>query len=169
MQATLLLIRQHRRISQLLSALEPEAAVGHTTRSCVPRPRLSLELLPELVEELLNHLALEDHVFYAYAQKARGMNIKPARDAHSETKRALYAVVALPEQGEGCLAAIRKLREAFERHVAHDERVFSIVARVLQPDELCELGEDMAAFAAALGRSSRASSRAKAQTHGWAA
>lgn len=165
MQATLLLIRQHRRIANLLTALEHEAAVVHSTESCVQNPRLFFDLLPELVEELLNHLTLEEHVFYAQAQRAAGPSMKPARDAHYETKRALYVVAGLSGHGPDWVAALRKLRSAFEHHVAQDERVFSIVARSLQPGELSELGEDMAAFAAALGRTSRASMRASAITH----
>jgi hypothetical protein len=146
MQATSLLARQHRQIAHLLTLVEREASSRR-------------DALPELFEELLNHLTLEDHVFYAQAQRAAGVVIKPAREAHAETKRALYALVELPDRGAQFGAALRKLREVFEVHVAQDERLFALFARVNEPSEIEELGEDMAAFAAALGRTSRAQQR----------
>lgn len=143
MNATTLVLRQHRKIQQRLDAL---ASDGYRRSRC----------LADLVDDMVTHLVVEASLLYPAAQTALGTSLKAERALHGRAKDLVLQLAAAPPPGPAFLEKVRELATVFAAHVAHDERVLlPSMARALDETKLDELGEDMDRLSCALIAKSR--------------
>jgi hypothetical protein len=146
MKGTTLLERLHRRVEQLMDAVESERYV----RSA---------LLEELADDLSATLTLEEAIFYPAVSQALGATAPPSDD-HSEVARALQRLFesARPpgettgetpgedetEDAARFRAELASLRLRLRARFEHEERVvFPAVEGALSRFDLEQLGEQM--------------------------
>ncbi|HEX8792752.1 MAG TPA: hemerythrin domain-containing protein [Polyangiaceae bacterium] len=132
MKATTLLREQHRRMEGLLTRVTSEHG----------QARLATML--QLVEELLTHLSLEDHVFLRGVADGTGLRIETYRENHGDVRNALLQAV-FAEQDEPLFE--ERLRELATtvRHHAHviERDVLGLVDSHVPARELETMGERM--------------------------
>src|SRR4051794_41053055 len=100
MTATALLLRQHRKIHDLIQKLRYDGYRRAT-------------LLLSVIEELSAHMAIEDNLLYPTAQRALAVSLKSERETHQQAKATLH-----------CLATAKISGEAFVTKVIELERIF---------------------------------------------
>jgi hemerythrin-like domain-containing protein len=154
MKATALLVRQHRKIEQLIDALtsnEPEAA---------PERRATLLAL---VDELIAHMAVEQRVFYPCAQRALDEDLTRNRDTHRRARATLLRLADPLVDDAGFADEVARLKAIVEEHVALEERaLFVAIEQIADPYALESLGDRIHAFHSAILRSSAPLGPAKA-------
>ena len=132
MKATTLLREQHRRLDGLLVRVESEHG----------QARLAMML--QLVEELLTHLSLEDHVFLRGVADETGMRLETYRVEQGEVRNALLQAV-FAEQDEPRFAdRLRDLGIEMRHHARVMERdVLGLVESQVPARDLEAMGERM--------------------------
>lgn len=132
MKATTLLREQHRRLEGLLSRIESE------------RGQSKLATMLQLVEELLTHLSLEDHVFLRGVADGTGLRLDAYRAEHGDLRNALLQAV-FAEQDERVFAErVGELGVAIRHHVHVMERdVLGLVESEVDARDLEAMGERM--------------------------
>jgi hypothetical protein len=131
MKATSLLRDQHRRIDALLRRVGDEQ-----------QQRLALVL--QLVEELMTHLALEDHVFLSRVADATGMRADAYRDDQARVRNAVLQAVFAEEDDAAFSARLMELASAFEHHARlMDRDVFPLADTQLEREDLETMGTRM--------------------------
>jgi hypothetical protein len=132
MKATTLLREQHRRLDGLLMRVESEH--GQT--------RLAMML--QLVEELLTHLSIEDHVFLRGVADETGMRLETYRAEQGNVRNALLQAV-FAEQDEPRFAdRLRELGTEMRQHARGIERdVLGLVETQIATRNLEAMGERM--------------------------
>jgi Hemerythrin HHE cation binding domain len=131
MKAISLLRDQHRRIGALLARVADEQ-----------QERLALVL--QLVEELMTHLSLEDHVFLCGLADATGMRAETYRDNQAEVRNAVLQAVFAEEDDVVFGLRLMELASAFERHVRlMDRDVFPLAEAQLRREHLETMGTRM--------------------------
>jgi hypothetical protein len=131
MRATSLLRDQHRRIEALLARVADEQ-----------QERLALVL--QLVEELMTHLSLEDHVFLSRVSDATGMRAEAYRENQAEVRNAVLQAVFAEEDNVVFSVRLMELASAFEKHVRlMDRDVFPLADAQLKREDLETMGTRM--------------------------
>jgi hypothetical protein len=170
MKATSLLHHQHCRIETLLARVGREAAANTTasreaaasttasreaadgavgpdaaTDATVSRERQQrLSLVLQLVEEMLTHLSLEDHVFLCRVADATGLRADAYREDQALVRNAVLQAVFAEEDDVLFEARVIELSLAFERHVRVLERdVFPLADAQLKGEDLETMGSRM--------------------------
>lgn len=135
MKATTLLREQHRRLDGLLARVESE------------RGQARLATMLQLVEELLTHLSLEDHVFLRGVADATGLRLESYRAEQGEVRNALLQAV-FAEQDEARFAErLRELGSEMRRHVHEMERdVLGLVESQVPARDLEAMGDRMCRY-----------------------
>lgn len=132
MKATTLLREQHRRLDGLLGRVESE------------RGQTRLATMLQLVEELLTHLSLEDHVFLRGIADSTGLRLDGYRAEQGDVRNALLQAV-FAEQDEGRFAErLGELATEMRRHAHVMERdVLGLVESQVPARDLETMGERM--------------------------
>jgi hypothetical protein len=131
MKATSLLRDQHRRIAALLGRIGNEQ-----------QHRLSLVL--QLVEELMTHLALEDHVFLCRLADATGMRAETYRENQAQVRNAVLQAVFAEDDDVLFAVRLMELATAFKEHARiMDRDVFPLADTQLDGDDLETMGTRM--------------------------
>lgn len=131
MKATSLLRNQHRRVEALLARVSGDR-----------QERLSLVL--QLVEELMTHLSLEDHLFVCRVADATGMRADTCHEDQAKVRNAVLQAVFAEEDDLVFSARLDELSSAFGRHVHLMERdVFPLADSQLKGEDLETIGTRM--------------------------
>jgi hypothetical protein len=131
MKATSLLRDQHRRIEALLARTAGER-------------KMRLSLVLQLVEELMTHLALEEHVFLSRVADATGMRADTYREDQARMRNAVLQAVFAEEDDIVFAARLIELSCAFEQHVRlMDRDVLPLADAQLKREDLETLGTRM--------------------------
>src|SRR5689334_3757192 len=102
MTATALLLRQHRKIHDLIQKLRSD---GYRRMS----------LLLDVIEELSAHMAVEDNLLYPTAQRALGVSLKNERETSHRAKQTLQHLAMPGMAGDAFVAKVTELGEIFDR------------------------------------------------------
>lgn len=131
MKATSLLRNQHRRVEGLLGRVSGDR-------------QLRLPLVLQLVEELMTHLSLEDHLLVSRVADATGMRADTCREDHARVRNAVLQAVFAEEDDVAFRARLSNLSSAFVRHVQLMERdVFPLADSQLKGEDLERMGTRM--------------------------
>ena len=134
MNAIRLLRTQHRRLEHLLAHVDDERA----TR--LPR-------VLQLVEELMTHLSIEDHLFLCRVADATGLRVDDYRDSQSRVRNAMLQAVFVEEDDPVFTERLADLRTAFGDHSHTLERdLMPLVEARLAVGDLENLGDRMQTF-----------------------
>jgi hypothetical protein len=131
MKATRLLCDQHRRVETLLVRVACERA-------------LRLTLVLQLVEELMTHLSIEEHVFLSRVADATGIRADVYREDQGQVRNAVLQAVFAEEDDALFARRLDELHSAFERHAHLMERdVFPLADAQLKGEDLETIGVRM--------------------------
>jgi hypothetical protein len=131
MKATSLLCDQHRRVETLLTRV-----VGERT--------LRLTLMLQVVEELMTHLSIEEHVFLSRVADATGMRADSYRQDQGLVRNAVLQAVFAEADDVLFAARLDDLQSAFVRHTHLMERdVFPLADAQLESEDLETMGARM--------------------------
>jgi hypothetical protein len=131
MKATSLLCDQHRRVEMLLARVAGERT-------------LRLTLMLQLVEELMTHLSIEEHVFLSRVADATGMRADAYREEQGLVRNAVLQAVFAEEDDVLFAARLDELQSAFEQHTRLMERdVFPLADAHLKGEDLETMGVRM--------------------------
>jgi hypothetical protein len=134
MKATVLLRDQHRRVERLL------ARVGRERQ-------LRLPLVLQIVEELMTHLSIEDHVFLCRFADATGVRAERYREDQARVRNAMLQAVFAEEHDDKFADRLRDLAHAFDQHSRALERdVFPLAESQMSADDLDAIGNRMQSF-----------------------
>jgi hypothetical protein len=132
MKATTLLREQHRRLEGLLTRIDSE------------RGQAKLATMLQLVEELLTHLSLEDHVFLRGVADGTGLRLDAYRAEHGELRNALLQAVFAEQDEQVFCERVRELGVALRHHAQVIERdVLGLVESHVPARDLEAMGERM--------------------------
>ena len=132
MKATTLLREQHRRLDCLLARVESEHG------------QVRLATMLQLVEELLTHLSLEDHVFLRGVSDETGMRLETYRTEQGEVRNALLQAVFAEQDEPRFTDRLRDLGTEMRHHARVMERdVLGLVESQVPARELEAMGERM--------------------------
>ncbi len=132
MKATTLLREQHRRLEGLLARVESE------------RGQTRLATMLQLVEELLTHLSLEDHVFLRGVADGTGLRLETYREEHGDVRNALLQAVFAEQDEPRFTERLRELATTLRHHVHVMERdVLGLVESQVPARDLDAMGERM--------------------------
>jgi hypothetical protein len=135
MKATTLLREQHRRLEGLLARIEDE------------RGQSRLATMLQLVEELLTHLSLEDHVFLRGVSDGTGLRLEGYRNEHSELRNALLQAVFAEQDEPRFTERVGELAVAIRQHIhVMDRDVLGLVDSHIAARELEAMGERMGRY-----------------------
>jgi hypothetical protein len=158
MKATSLLRDQHGRIQALLTRVGREADNSTVRREAIASSiareaaslngarerQLRLSLVLQLVEELMTHLSLEDHVFLCRVADATGIRADVYREDQAQVRNAILQCVFAEEDEAVFAARLIELSLAFEQHVRVLERdVFPLADAQLKGEDLETMGTRM--------------------------
>jgi len=134
MKATSLLREQHRRLERLLARVSAE-------------PALRLPLVLQLVEELMTHLAIEDHFFLCAVADATGIRVDAYRNNQSAVRNAVLQAVFVEDDDEVFAERARELQGELAKHVRTIERdLFPLVESQVPAADLEAIGTRMHAY-----------------------
>lgn len=134
MLATTLLRDHYRRLEHLIQHVAQERA-----------SRLPLVL--QLVEELMTHLSIEDHLFLSRIADATGMRVDKYREDQALVRNAVLQAVFVEDDDKAFAGRLRELASAFERHARVMERdLLPLVEAQLRPEELEAIGSRMESY-----------------------
>jgi hypothetical protein len=143
MNATALMLRQHRKIEHRIESLRRD---GHARSRC----------LAQLVDDMTTHFALEASLLYPIARATLGTGVGALRAQHTSCKELVLALAASPPPGRAFLAKVDELAASFHGHAtAVEADILPALAQALSEGELYELGEDMERMAIALAAKGR--------------
>jgi hypothetical protein len=126
-----LLCDQHCRIKSLLASAGGDR-------------RLRLSSVLQLVEELMTHLSLEDHVFLCRVADATGIRADAYREDSALVRNAVLQAVFAEDDDALFATRLLDLSSAFEHHVRLMERdVFPLADAQLKGEDLESMGTRM--------------------------
>ena len=143
MDALKLLKDDHDRVKKMLEEIDSTTERAEKTRT---------EGLAKLKQELTIHEAIEEEIFYpALKQHAEAKEIVlEAFEEHDVVDAIMSEIEATPTQDETWAAKFSVMKENLEHHIEEEEgEMFSLARKVLDRDELDQLGDRMAAVKAA--------------------
>jgi hypothetical protein len=131
MKATRLLCSQHRRVETLLARVAGER-------------ELRLTLMLQLVEELMTHLSIEEHVFLCRLADTTGMRADSYSEDQGQVRNAVLQAVFAEEDDVLFARRLDELSTAFERHAHLMERdVFPLADAQIKGEDLEKMGVRM--------------------------
>jgi hypothetical protein len=141
MKATTLLRDQHRRLERVIVRLGRERD-------------LRMPLVLQLVEELMTHLSIEDHLFLAPIAERLGIRVDQVRAEQALVRNAVLQAVFAEASDDLFCERLRDLAARLSEHTRTMERdLLPLVESQLRSDELERMGDRMRAFwDAAVGR-----------------
>ena len=130
MKATTLLERQQRELQALCEAMMTGSA------------GLRASLLPQLVGDLVAHMAIEDQVFYPAVSQALREDalVGSCRWGNVQARRSLRRALEVPVDGDEFASVMGELRTAVQRHAEDDRGLFTRLEGVLEPRAMHDLG-----------------------------
>lgn len=146
MNATEILVAQHRAIEALFD--EVEAETGRHARA---------RHVSRVAEELIAHMAGEEAVFYPALRRVvtdrpvvtsddDESSVDEASEEHVRLRVELRRVLSTRANDEAFVERVRVLRGLFQRHVREEEsRLFPRVEEALSPSDHAVLGEEILA------------------------
>jgi hemerythrin superfamily protein len=143
MNAIDLLKSQHRKVASLFTGIERARTADKKD-----------ELFTELADSLAIHSSIEEHHFYpAVRERSTEAIVFEFMKEHLGIKRLLSALLDVDADEPSFAARLKTLKTEVERHVAEEENeLFPRVAKILDVDELEQLGQVMSAEQAELER-----------------
>jgi hemerythrin superfamily protein len=140
MEATKLLMRQHREVDQLFERFE---AAGEGAR------KAKEQVCQKLSDALAVHAAIEEKIFYPATKDARTEELlREAVEEHLAAKRIIADLLQTDVDDAQLEARMKVLKEQVQHHVKEEEKeLFPVVRKMLERDELEQLGEEMEAMA----------------------
>jgi len=140
MEATKLLIQQHREVDQLFERFEAAGEGARKTKEQVCR---------KLSDALAVHAAIEEKIFYPATKDARTEELlREAVEEHLAAKRIIADLLETDVEDAQLEARMKVLKEQVQHHVKEEEKeLFPVVRKMLERDELEQLGEEMEAMA----------------------
>jgi hemerythrin-like domain-containing protein len=144
MDAITLLKDDHEKMKKLLSELESTTDRGVKTRE---------ELFTKVRDELTVHEAIEEEIFYPALKehpKTKEITLEAYEEHHVvDMVMAEIETVAFDDEQWG--AKFKVMKENIEHHIEEEEKeMFKQVRQVFEPEELEQLGEQMASRKAQL-------------------
>ena len=139
MDAIALLKADHDKVKKLLAELETTTERGVKTRT---------ELFATIKGELMVHEAIEEEIFYpALKRFAEAKDIVlEAYEEHDVVDTIMSELEATPHDDETWAAKFTVMKENLEHHIEEEEgEMFDQARQVMEPNELTQLGEEMAA------------------------
>jgi len=131
MKATALLREQHRRVERLLVRIGGE-------------PEVRLALVLQLVQELMTHLSIEDHIFLDPLADWTGLAPDACREGQARVRNAVLQAVFAEDNDALFADRIRELSAVFAQHVyALEHDVFPMADARLRSDDLESMGARM--------------------------
>jgi hemerythrin superfamily protein len=136
MNAIKLLKQQHREVEALFKQLEK-------ARSARPR----LKAFEQIADKLAVHATIEEKHFYPSAKrKATEEMLLEAVEEHLGVKRVIADMLELEADDPTFEAKAKVLKDLVEHHVEEEEEtLFPKIEKLIKPDELAAIGEDMVA------------------------
>ncbi len=134
MNAIELLESQHRDVEETFAQIE--TATDPSTRA---------KLFETLADSLAIHAAIEEHQFYPVV-KANGAReiVLEAAEEHLAVKRVVADIMKIDPSDETFDAKLKFLKQLVMAHVKEEEsQLFPQVKKLLPPDQLEELGDEM--------------------------
>lgn len=133
-----LLSTQHEEVDNLIAEIEAS-----------DDPEEKQALFVEMADKLAAHSAIEEKIFYPSVmdEKTRELLVESTEE-HLSVKRLLSDMMDLDVEDEHFDAKLSVIKEQI-RHHAHDEEegiLFGHVRRLLSPDELAALGNELLAM-----------------------
>ena len=133
-----LLRSQHDEVEDLIDDIEDAADPG-----------AKLALFLELADKVAAHAMIEEKMFYpSVMEDQTHAQLIEATEEHLAIKRLLADMMTLDVEDEHFDAKLKVLKESL-RHHAHDEeedKLFPIVEKMMNDDELAALGNEMLAM-----------------------
>jgi hypothetical protein len=134
MDASKLIRSQHRRLEYLLAHVDLEKDT-----------RLARVL--RLVEELMTHLSIEDHLFLSRVADETGVRVEPYRDSQAQVRNAMLQAVFVEDDDPTFVIRLGELRKAFAHHALVLERdLLPLVESRMGPTAIEALGDRMQSF-----------------------
>jgi hypothetical protein len=134
MNAIRLLRTQHARLDYLLARIDGDRA----TR--LPR-------VLQLVEELMTHLSIEDHLFLCRIADQTGLRVDEYRESQSRVRNAMLQAVFAEDDDCAFLERMGELRASFSHHTCLlDRSLMPLVESRLGAGDLETLGDRMQTF-----------------------
>lgn len=135
-----LLLDDHENIKRLLRRLEDTTENGVKTRR---------QLFAEIKRELVAHSAIEEEFLYPaveeVADEEMADEVAHSYEEHHVVDVLLDELMDLDPSDEAWGAKVHVMRENLEHHIREEEEdLFPYARKVIEADELLELGEDMA-------------------------
>ncbi|HVI75434.1 MAG TPA: hemerythrin domain-containing protein [Anaeromyxobacteraceae bacterium] len=136
MEATKLLMRQHREIDRLFERFEAAGDDASETREQV-RQKLS--------DALAVHAAVEEKIFYPATKDARTADLlHEALEEHLAVKRIVADLLQLGVDDAQLDSRMKVLKDRVQQHVRDEEKeLLPVVRKMFERDELEQLGEEM--------------------------
>jgi hemerythrin-like domain-containing protein len=136
MDAIKYLTQQHREMDALFEKFENASKGAKKTK---------LQVCREVSDLLAVHATIEEKIFYPAAKDARTEEmLQEAVEEHLSMKRIIADLVELDEIDDEAEAKMSVLREQKKHHVEEeDKELFPKARKLLDADELRELGEKM--------------------------
>jgi hypothetical protein len=134
MDASKLIRSQHRRLEYLLARVDLEKDT-----------RLARVL--QLVEELMTHLSIEDHLFLNRVADETGVRVESFRESQAQVRNAMLQTVFVEDDDETFVVRLGELRKAFAEHALVLERdLLPLVESRMVPAAIEALGDRMQSF-----------------------
>jgi hypothetical protein len=134
MNAIRLLRTQHARLEHLL------ARIDHDRSTRLPR-------VLQLVEELMTHLSIEDHLFLCRVADQTGLRVEEYRESQSRVRNAMLQAVFAEDDDRVFAERMAELRLAFGEHTCVlDRDLMPLVESRLAAGDLETLGDRMQSF-----------------------
>ncbi len=141
MNAIELLASQHRHVEEIFAQIES------TTD-----PSVLASTFEELADALAIHAAVEEHQFYPVvkANGARDLVLESAEE-HLAVKRVVADIMKTDQDDETFSAKLKFLKQLVMTHIKEEEgELFPQVDKMIPPEQLDELGDEMEAEAGQL-------------------
>jgi iron-sulfur cluster repair protein YtfE (RIC family) len=133
MEATKLLIKQHRKVESIFRKLQRK----HSDTN---------QLLTELANDLVAHMAIEQDIFYPAVKQVDDSLIMESYEEHALAEVALKRLLATDPGDEEFKARVTATKELIMHHVKEEEEeLFPKVEKKLDEAALKELGKRMQA------------------------
>ena len=140
MEATKLLMQQHRGIDRLFEQFE---AAGQGAR------KAKEQICQKLSDAWAVHTAIEEKIFYPATKDARTEELlHEAVEGHRAATRIIADLLQTRVDDAQLDARMNVLKDQVQRHVHEEEKeLFPVVRKMFERDELEQLGEEMESLA----------------------
>ena len=100
------------------------------------------EIFHEIRKEIILHSQSEETTFYKLIDERDAESLNHAKSEHSDIKKLLAALTALPISTSKWSEKFNELKSAFEHHVQEEEgKIFEMAKTIISEDEAVELAD----------------------------